>query len=68
MLAGRAFLLGDPVERRVVEHVAVLEDLDERGAPVIVGGPEGLHHVLAVEVVGTGHEAGLGAEGHAPAG
>ena len=29
---------------------------------MVVGGPERLHHVLAVEVVGAGDEAGLGAE------
>ena len=53
---------GDVVERTVVEHVAVLEDLDERRAPVRVRLTEDLHHVLAVEVVRAGNEAGLGAE------
>ena len=33
-------LLGDVVELAVVEHVAVLVDLDERRAAVVVGGPE----------------------------
>ena len=55
---------GDVVERAVVEHVAVLEDLDERRTLVGVGLTEHLHHVLAVEVVGAGDEAGLGAERH----
>ena len=53
---------GDVVEGPVVEHVAVLEDLDERRTLVVVGLAEDLHHVLAVEVVGTGHEAGLGTQ------
>ena len=47
---------GDVVERAVVEHVAVLEDLDERRALVGVRLAEDLHHVLAVEVVGAGDE------------
>ena len=55
-------LLGDLVELAVVEDVAVLVDLDERRAVVVVGGAERLDHVLAVEVVGAGDEAGLGAE------
>ena len=59
---------GDVVERPVVEHVAVLEDLDERRALVVVGLAEDLHHVLAVEVVSAGHEAGLGAERDTTAG
>ena len=58
-------LAGDGLERAVVEDVAVLVDLDERGALVVVGPPEHLHHVLAVHVVGAGHERGLGAERHA---
>ena len=53
---------GDVVERAVVEHVAVLEDLDERRALVGVGLAEDVHHVLAVEIVGTSNEAGLGAQ------
>ena len=59
---------GDVVERAVVEHVAVLEDLDERRTPVGVRRTEDLHHVLAIEVVGASHERGLGAERHATAG
>ena len=51
------------VEGAVVEDVAVLVDLDERGALVVVGPAERLHHVLAVHVVGAGHEGGLGARG-----
>ena len=58
---------GDVVERAVVEHVAVLEDLDERRALVVVRLAEDLHHVLAIEVVGAGDEAGLGAQRHATA-
>ena len=57
-------LAGDVLELAVVEHVAVLEDLHERRATMIVGGPEDFHHVLAIEVVGPGNEAGLGTEGH----
>ena len=55
-------LAGDRLEGAVVEDVAVLVDLDERRALVVVGPPERLHHVLAVHVVGAGHERGLGAE------
>ena len=57
---GARFLGGDPLERAVVEDVAVLVDLDERGALVLVRAPERLQHVLAVHVVGAGHERGLG--------
>jgi hypothetical protein len=53
------------LEGTVVEHVAVLEDLHERRTAVLAGPPERLHHVLAVHVVGAGHERGLGAERHA---
>ena len=53
---------GDALEGGVVEDVAVLEDLDERGALVLVGAAERLDHVVAVHVVGAGHEARLGAE------
>ena len=60
--------LDDVVERAVVEHVAVLEDLDERRALVIVRLAEDLHHVLAIEVVGAGDEAGLGTERDSRAG
>ena len=55
-------LAGERLERAVVEDVAVLVDLDERGAVVVVRPPEDLHHVLAVHVVGAGHERGLGPE------
>ncbi len=47
---------GDRLEGAVVEDVAVLEDLDEGRAPVVVGAPERLDHVGAVHVVGAGHE------------
>ena len=55
VVAGRLGRQG--LERAVVEDVAVLEDLDERGALVFVGPAEHLLHVLAVDVVGAGHEA-----------
>ena len=55
-------LAGDLLEGAVVEDVAVLVDLDEGGARWVVGPPEGLHHVLAVHVVGARHEGGLGPE------
>ena len=58
------FASGDVLERAVVEHVAVLEDLDERRAPVGVRRTEHLGHVFAIEVVGSGNETGFGAEGH----
>src|SRR5947209_9287676 len=63
VLAGLAG--GDLLEGAVVEDVAVLVDLDEAGTPVVVGPPERLHHVGAVEVVGAGYERRLGAEGQA---
>ena len=44
------------LEGAVVEDVAVLVDLDEGRALVVVGPAEHLHHVLAVHVVGAGHE------------
>ncbi len=55
-------LRGDIGEGAVVEDVAILVDLHERTAGMVVRPTEGLHHVLAVHVVGTGDEAGLGAE------
>ena len=59
-------LLGcDLLEGTVVEDVAVLVDLHEGRAPVLMGPPEGLHHVLAVHVMGPGHEAGLRPQGQA---
>ena len=57
---GACFLGGDPLERAVVEDVAVLVDLDERAALVLVRPAERLHHALAVHVVGAGHERRLG--------
>ena len=57
-------LAGHVLEGAVVEDVAVLEDLHERRALVGVGGAEDLDHVLAVEVVGAGHEGRFGAERH----
>ncbi len=54
------FFPGDVGERPVVEDVAVLVDLDERRALVLVGLAEHGLHVLAIHVVGTGDEAGLG--------
>ena len=56
---GARFLGGDPLERAVVEDVAVLVDLDERAALVLVRAPERLEHAGAVHVVGAGHERGL---------
>ena len=56
------------LEGAVVEHVAVLVDLDEGGALVVVGPAERLLHVLAVHVVGAGDERRLGAERHATSG
>ena len=56
-VVGPDVLAGDLLEGAVVEDVAVLVDLDERGALVVVGAPEDLLHVLAVHVVGAGHEA-----------
>jgi hypothetical protein len=64
IISSRACFLVTLVELAVVEDVAVLVDLDERGAVVGVGGTEGLDHVLSVEVVGAGHETRLGAERH----
>ena len=64
-MSARSSLPVISLEGAVVEDVAVLVDLDERGALVGVGPAEGLHHVLAVHVVGPGHEGGLGAEGQA---
>lgn len=40
--------VGYVVECRVVEDVAVLVDLDERGVFVIVGGAERFYYVLVV--------------------
>ena len=61
-MSARASFAVIALERAVVEDVAVLVDLDERAALVLVRPPEHLHHVLAVHVVGAGHERGLGAE------
>ena len=56
---GPVLLAGDPLERTVVEDVAVLEDLHERGAVVIVRPTERLDHVLAIHVVRAGDERRL---------
>ena len=55
-------LLAQQVERAVVEDVAVLVDLDERGAAVGGRLPEHLGQVLAVVVDRSGDERALGAE------
>ena len=62
-----AILLGlaHGVERAVVVDVAVLEDLDERGAAMRRGPPQHLGHVLAVGVDRARDEARLGADGDA---
>ena len=62
-LIGPGVLGRDLLEGPVVEDVAVLVDLDEGGAVVVMGPAEHLLHVLAVHVVGAGHERGLGPEG-----
>ena len=61
---GPRVLVEDRVERAVVEHVAVLVHLDERGAGVLVCTPEDLDHVLAIHVVRPRHEAGFGTQRH----
>ena len=48
--------LSDSVELTVVEDVAVLVDLNKRGAAMSVSGLERFHHVLAVKVVCTSDE------------
>jgi hypothetical protein len=53
------------VERTVVVDVAVLEDLDERGAAMRRSPPQHLGHVLAVGVDRARDEARLGADGDA---
>jgi hypothetical protein len=63
-LVAGTLLLGDVVELSVVEHVAVLVDLDEGRTVVGVGGTERLDHVLPIEIVGSCHEARLGTERH----
>jgi hypothetical protein len=50
------------VEGAVVEDVAVLVDLDQRGAAVLGRRAQHRGQVLAVGVDGAGHEGGLGAE------
>ena len=52
------------VELSVVEHVAVLVDLDERRASMGVRGAERVDHVLAIEVVRAGDETRLRTERH----
>jgi hypothetical protein len=59
--AGRRVL--QQVEGAVVEDVAVLVDLDERGALVLGGLPEHVGEPLAVGVHGAPDERGVGAEG-----
>src|SRR3954452_3665883 len=51
------------VKGTVVEDVAVLQDLHERGAAVLAGGPQHRSQVLAVGVDGAGEERGFGAPG-----
>ena len=43
--------LGYPFKGTIVKDVAVLEDLDNRGALMLVSPTEHLHHVLAIHVV-----------------
>ena len=57
-------LLGDRVERAIVEDVAVLEDFDDRTALVIMGSTEHLLHVTAIHVVRASDKGRLGAERH----
>ena len=52
----------EQVERAVVEHVAVLVHLHERGSPVRSRAAEHLGHVLTVVVDRPRHERGLGAQ------
>ena len=61
-------LAGDRLERAVVEDVAVLEDLDDGGALVVVRPLHRLDHVGPVHVVGAGDERRLGARGRATPG
>src|SRR5579875_449203 len=61
-VAGPGLLGRYLLEGAVVEHVAVLVDLDQSRSAVVMGPPERLHHVLAVHVMGPGHEAGIGPE------
>jgi hypothetical protein len=56
---GPGVFVEDRVERTVVEHVAVLIHLDERGTRVLVRACEHLDHVLAIHVVRAGDEARL---------
>ena len=51
------------LEGAVVEDVAVLVDLDEGRRPVRVSAAERLDHVVAVHVMGAGHELRLRPEG-----
>ena len=53
----------DYLERAVVEDVAVLVDLHERGALMVCRLPKHGRQVLAVRVQRAGDERGLGAEG-----
>ena len=62
-MSSRTVLAVTPSKACVVEHVAVLEHLDEGGALVLMGPPEGLEHVGPVHVVGASDEARLGADG-----
>ena len=52
-----ARLVGEVVERAVVEDVAVLEDLDERRAAVGVRAPQDLLQMLGLDVDAAGDEA-----------
>ena len=60
---GRGVLLGEVVEGAVVEHRAVLEDLDEGGAAMLGRRAQHLDEPLLVAVDGARDEGGAGAEG-----
>ena len=64
LIVGLAVLVGDVREGAVVEDVAVLQDLDERGAAVLVGAANHLLQVLGLDVDAARDEGGLGAERH----
>ena len=55
---------GDVVEGTVVEHVAVLKDLDKRCTPMRVCSAEHFDHVLSVEVVRASDERRLRSQRH----
>ena len=57
-------LVGEVRERGIVEHDAVLEDLDERCAGVGVGLLEHIHQVRLVDIHRTRHEPRSDPQGH----